>query len=391
MPISFTCKCGTQLRAKDEQAGKRLQCPACGRALVIPAPTKAEKVKSAWEVDDSPGVVEKAEQAGVARHGRASVALVTSAGALEHGLTVEGTVKCWHCHTTMPFTGKVFGRPGLGGTLANLSCPKCRGTVWMGFSSRPAEPGTEVFLYAPSHTRDYEFTESKPLPAPTFAISRVAEAPTKVEGVEASLSAFLKAVSKREPYQEVSGLAAKLVGHALSPTQTAGVCRPLRALLEQEQTAYLSAVLAEALASLRDASAAEAVQAALRRALEVEDPADQTNLPLHDLCVLALLFGDGEGFQQALERGLKDLPTATRACKWGKRLTPKEVSKLLEGGSYFDSFESTLGGANWQHIYPLVIWKPEPKKERFGKGWLKGLFRPGRAPRALPRGGRGTG
>jgi RsiW-degrading membrane proteinase PrsW (M82 family) len=37
MPISFSCTCGKQLKAKDEGAGRRVNCPACGESLVIPA------------------------------------------------------------------------------------------------------------------------------------------------------------------------------------------------------------------------------------------------------------------------------------------------------------------------------------------------------------------
>jgi hypothetical protein len=42
MPIQFECNCGKRLQAKDEHAGKRTKCPACGKTLVIgaaPAPT----------------------------------------------------------------------------------------------------------------------------------------------------------------------------------------------------------------------------------------------------------------------------------------------------------------------------------------------------------------
>src|SRR5690242_13571896 len=37
MPIQVTCdQCGRQLTAKDEYAGRRTQCPDCGKELVIP-------------------------------------------------------------------------------------------------------------------------------------------------------------------------------------------------------------------------------------------------------------------------------------------------------------------------------------------------------------------
>jgi len=38
MAISFSCPCGKRLRTKDEHAGKRTKCPACGEGLVVPIP-----------------------------------------------------------------------------------------------------------------------------------------------------------------------------------------------------------------------------------------------------------------------------------------------------------------------------------------------------------------
>ncbi len=39
MSIDITCSCGKRLRAKAELAGRRVQCPACGQPLAIPAPS----------------------------------------------------------------------------------------------------------------------------------------------------------------------------------------------------------------------------------------------------------------------------------------------------------------------------------------------------------------
>jgi hypothetical protein len=44
MPIQFKCACGKQLRTADENAGKRLKCPACGQP--VPVPKTAAAVKS---------------------------------------------------------------------------------------------------------------------------------------------------------------------------------------------------------------------------------------------------------------------------------------------------------------------------------------------------------
>jgi len=38
MPIPVTCQCGKRFAAKDELAGRRLKCPACGEAISVPAP-----------------------------------------------------------------------------------------------------------------------------------------------------------------------------------------------------------------------------------------------------------------------------------------------------------------------------------------------------------------
>lgn len=36
MPIAFACTCGKGFQVKDEFAGKRTKCPACGAALTVP-------------------------------------------------------------------------------------------------------------------------------------------------------------------------------------------------------------------------------------------------------------------------------------------------------------------------------------------------------------------
>src|SRR4051812_3025573 len=38
MPIPATCSCGKRFAANDSLAGERVACPACGRAIAIPAP-----------------------------------------------------------------------------------------------------------------------------------------------------------------------------------------------------------------------------------------------------------------------------------------------------------------------------------------------------------------
>jgi hypothetical protein len=37
MPIQIRCSCGKHLAVKDEAAGKRVKCPACGDVRPVPA------------------------------------------------------------------------------------------------------------------------------------------------------------------------------------------------------------------------------------------------------------------------------------------------------------------------------------------------------------------
>src|SRR6267378_4465833 len=57
MPILIPCKCGKQLRVKDDLAGKRIKCPACAAMLTVPVPAVE---------DDDPVVPELASAEDVA-------------------------------------------------------------------------------------------------------------------------------------------------------------------------------------------------------------------------------------------------------------------------------------------------------------------------------------
>lgn len=41
MSINATCTCGAQFKAKPELAGKRVKCPTCGQAFIVPKPQSA--------------------------------------------------------------------------------------------------------------------------------------------------------------------------------------------------------------------------------------------------------------------------------------------------------------------------------------------------------------
>jgi hypothetical protein len=376
--IRFACQCGKQLQAKDAYAGKRVQCPACGRAPTVPQPAAKEQAKQQWQIDAT-AAAQRAEQAGVVRQGTASVLRLQAAGALRGDVAVEGVIGCWFCRSEQPFAARVFGRVGIGGSLTMLKCVTCHAKVRLGFSTHAAGKGAELYLYAPSQTRDWvESSGADSPPAPAFRVQRVREVPPdppadENDWVNHLLPGLAQAVSHKEHYQKVSELAAKLVGLPLSGPQLKGVRMALRTLLAKEQNTYLATILVEALACLRDAQAAQPVRAVLRHALDSEDPGDRTNLPLHELSVLGLLFGDKSGFLEAVQRGMRQLPMTTRACKVGKRLPLKDLIALIEQGKPIDSYESTLGGAHWQHVHPLLPLREgdgSSKKDGSHKSWL---------------------
>jgi hypothetical protein len=63
VPLVSKCACGKQLRARDELAGKRVKCPACGRAVNVPGPSRAggqAAVQAETEVSAAPVIVPRA-------------------------------------------------------------------------------------------------------------------------------------------------------------------------------------------------------------------------------------------------------------------------------------------------------------------------------------------
>jgi hypothetical protein len=58
MPIQLTCACGQKMQVKEEHAGKRTKCPACGVLLDIPL---ANTSMQAHEAPDDPPYDEEAK------------------------------------------------------------------------------------------------------------------------------------------------------------------------------------------------------------------------------------------------------------------------------------------------------------------------------------------
>ncbi len=60
MTISFSCKCGKELKAKEALAGKRAKCPRCGAVLVIPVPCDgAAVIRSLGAAAAEPSVADR--------------------------------------------------------------------------------------------------------------------------------------------------------------------------------------------------------------------------------------------------------------------------------------------------------------------------------------------
>jgi DNA-directed RNA polymerase subunit RPC12/RpoP len=57
MPIALRCACGRSLRAKEELAGRKVRCPACGKILVVPPLARAkeeEEIPDVLPADPAP-------------------------------------------------------------------------------------------------------------------------------------------------------------------------------------------------------------------------------------------------------------------------------------------------------------------------------------------------
>ena len=315
--IRFACKCGKELQSDLSQAGRRMQCPDCGRAFVVPSPV-VEKTEPTWKVDSSADVPAQAVKLSLIEEGRGSVIRLVSSRPLVHDLSIEGVFKCWHCRNPIPFTGEVFGRAGLGGTFLTFICLECKAKVWIGFSSRTTGKGANVYLYSPIRSRGQVPIEAQ---TSAFRIQRLKEQtpPPFADSGFAALNTLVleltQSVNLKEPFQKVTGLAGNLVAQTMTSEQWEGVCLAVRSLVEKDAPLYLRVILVKALACLRDEGAARTVRMALHNALATEEVADPSNMPLQDLCVLALLFGDGNGFMEAMRRGMDELNASTRPSK----------------------------------------------------------------------------
>jgi hypothetical protein len=383
MPRKFQCRCGKWLQARAELADKQVRCPGCGRLLLAPALAPTAAAGEGWRVDAGPVAADAAQHAGVVPRGRASVVRLHASDEFHRALPVSGEVTCRFCRTSSAFRGNVFGRAGLGGTLANVGCPACKSRIWIAYASHAGDDGTDIFIYAPSLTRDFTIDEGgAALPAPALSIRQPpwlypAEAPLHPRA-DNLLAELKQAVTDKQSYDEIRARAAALVMAPLAPSQLDPIRASLRRLLAKQNRTHMMAIVTETLACLRDNEAGPIVQATLRHVLDPEDLADRSNAPLRELCVLSLLFGNASGFKKALEHGLPGSAEPTRACKLGKQLTLTEVIDLVSAGEPIDSYESVFSGDEKLFVYCI---RPEHVSDLDAErqpGLLSRLFGPGK-------------
>jgi hypothetical protein len=78
MAISFECSCGKQFTVKEEFAGKRTKCPACGAALTVPASSSSAEdeafrllqASDESDVSDEPSRPSRPDRGGEVQPGR---------------------------------------------------------------------------------------------------------------------------------------------------------------------------------------------------------------------------------------------------------------------------------------------------------------------------------
>lgn len=58
MPIKATCECGKSVAAPDQFAGKRVKCPGCGKAIVVPRPAAKHAANDITDLFDEVDLTE---------------------------------------------------------------------------------------------------------------------------------------------------------------------------------------------------------------------------------------------------------------------------------------------------------------------------------------------
>ena len=120
MPITFSCNsCGVQIKAPDNTGGKKVKCPKCQLALVIPnapAPMPAdEKMEVRIEphlADSSPATGGSPDPGSRFRWKSRKFWLITGGGSLVAVLLIGVTLWAWiNGQKTAPFTDELHYMP----------------------------------------------------------------------------------------------------------------------------------------------------------------------------------------------------------------------------------------------------------------------------------------
>lgn len=165
MPIQVTCACGKVYKFKDEVAGRRAKCPACGAVVAIPgvrvtaAPSAAEADAEAADAADA----HRSHIVLVALGGAAALVVVALAVVGYHFLSqpagpkpaIEKEVKAFLADMSKP--ASPVARPAPGGATAAPSAPP---------TSAPAPPAPQPEPAATPAAAPAQPSPSAPSPAP---------------------------------------------------------------------------------------------------------------------------------------------------------------------------------------------------------------------------------
>jgi hypothetical protein len=190
MTIRFKCpntKCQKALVVKDEQAGKRLRCPACKQPVSIPAPVAAPEDLEAFAAAafaDEPGAKQAA-----------------AAAAPKQTRTIDFT--CHYCDAELHLPAEEGGK--------NVACPECRKIIKVpALKVEKAKDWREVEKKGPSFARQEE--PEKPAGAWDTKATTVGQEALEEAGVITEPEEPRTLKERLRPYLIVAGLVGLVVG-----------------------------------------------------------------------------------------------------------------------------------------------------------------------------------
>ena len=100
MSISLRCECGAALRAKEEQAGKRLKCPKCGKLVPVPASPAGPGGAAAPRADPAPAASSQPETCWLCKDRQATPGAMVVVLMAKKGVPLENAIyvpRCGRC------------------------------------------------------------------------------------------------------------------------------------------------------------------------------------------------------------------------------------------------------------------------------------------------------